>query len=112
MSGMNRNTGKRIDGADHIRQSVYDILTTPIGTRLMRRTYGSRLFDLVDRPMNAAFNLLLAAATADALRRWEPRLRLQRVQVGAPSADGRIPIDLTGYRLDLPGAPVTFALAV
>ncbi len=113
MSGMNRNTGKRIEGEDHIRQSCFDILSTPLASRLMRRDYGSRLFELIDQPMNAGLNLLMAAATAGALRRWEPRLRLQRVQIGAPTAAGKLSIDLSGYRLDLPGGqPVNLAIAV
>lgn len=113
MSGMHRNTGKRIEGEDHIRQSCFDILSTPLGSRLMRRDYGSHLFELIDQPMNAGLNLLMAAATAGALRRWEPRLRMQRVQVGTPLANGKLPINLNGYRTDVPGMrPVSIALAV
>lgn len=49
MLGMDRNTGKLLSGTDHIRQSIVDILTTPLGTRVMLPEYGSKLFDLVDR---------------------------------------------------------------
>lgn len=31
MLGMDRNTGKLLSGTDHIRQSIVDILTTPLG---------------------------------------------------------------------------------
>jgi phage baseplate assembly protein W len=41
MQGMNRNTGRKLSGVDHLRQSIVDILTTPIGSRVMRRDYGS-----------------------------------------------------------------------
>lgn len=41
MTGMSRETGKALDEAAHISQSIRDILTTPVGSRLMRRTYGS-----------------------------------------------------------------------
>jgi len=34
--GMNRETGGALTDLDHIRQSVRDILLTPVGTRLMR----------------------------------------------------------------------------
>ncbi|MBB2777202.1 UNVERIFIED_ORG: phage baseplate assembly protein W, partial [Comamonas terrigena] len=40
---MDRTTGRRISGIDHVRQSVADILTTPLGSRLERRNYGSLL---------------------------------------------------------------------
>lgn len=39
-SGMSRHTGAALDGADHLAQSVADILGTPIGSRVMRRDYG------------------------------------------------------------------------
>jgi len=36
--GMNAENGHAISETAHILQSVRDILTTPIGTRVMRRT--------------------------------------------------------------------------
>ena len=78
-----------------MRQSIIDILTTPIGTRVMRPEYGSRLFDLVDAPMNRATIVEIYAATAEALDRWEPRLKLERVQAIAVQP-GRIELELIG----------------
>jgi Phage baseplate assembly protein W len=80
--GMDQNTGAALSGVDHIRQSIARILSTPLGTRVMRRDFGSRLPDLTDAPMNKATAVLLYAATATALLRWEPRIRLERVQLG------------------------------
>jgi len=80
MRGVDRNTGKALSGLDHLRQSIADVLTTPIGSRVMRRDYGSRLFELADAPINRSTLVALYAATADALGRWEPRLRVRRVQ--------------------------------
>ena len=51
MNGINAHTGQALSGIDHLRQSIRDILTTRIGTRVMRRDYGSRLPTLVDNPM-------------------------------------------------------------
>jgi uncharacterized protein len=79
--GMNRYTGQPLPPLEHIRQSVHDILTTPIGTRTMNREYGSDLFDLVDAPMNASTKLAMISATHDAIKRWEPRIRLDAVKV-------------------------------
>ena len=81
MHGLNATTGQAIDGLDHLRQSVRDILTTPIGSRVMRRDYGSRLPDLIDQPMTPRLAVELYAATAEALRRWEPRFKLTRVRL-------------------------------
>jgi phage baseplate assembly protein W len=82
MSGISKTTGKVLTRREHIRQSIADILTTPIGTRLMRRNYGSFLPQLVDHPATDANRLRLIAATAQAIMKWEPRTRLLRVNVG------------------------------
>lgn len=79
MAGMNRDTGRALDGLEHIRQSVADILTTPIGSRVMRRDYGSLLPELIDQPLTDAILLQAYAATVMALLRWEPRIRIERI---------------------------------
>ena len=81
MSGMNTHSGGELDGIEHLKQSIRDILTTPIGTRVMRRSYGSRLFELVDAPINRRTIASIYAATAEALRKWEPRFILKRVSL-------------------------------
>ena len=96
-SGMNRHTGKALEGFDHLRQSVADILSTRKGTRVMRRDYGSDLAGLVDRPMNASLITAIYTETAEALYRWEPRLRLRRVEADLSGfAEGRIVLTLIG----------------
>jgi phage baseplate assembly protein W len=83
MRGTDAKTGKTLSGVAHLRQSIRDILTTPLGSRVMRRDYGSRLFDLVDNPLNDQTLVEIFAATAEALMRWEPRLKVLRVQAYA-----------------------------
>lgn len=95
MNGIDATTGKRLSGLAHLRQSIRDILTTPIGTRVMRRDYGSRLYQLVDAPMTAATRLALFTATAEALATWEPRIEVQQVEASQPTP-GRAVISLTG----------------
>lgn len=113
MSGMDRHTGKRIEGEAHIAQSIGDILTTAIATRTMRRPYGSRLFELIDAPLNAITRQLIAAASAGAIARWEPRVKLSRVAVGTGGADGALSLDIEGTRADLPGhQPVNLTIAL
>ena len=104
MTGMARTTGETLDGLEHIRQSVADILSTPMGTRVGRREYGSLLPELVDQPMTAANILRLYAATAVALTRWEDRLRLRRVGVAAGERPGAAAISIEGTRTDTPSA--------
>jgi len=98
MRGINSLSGKPLEGLAHLKQSIQDILTTPIGSRVMRRDYGSRLFSLVDSPANEANKIEYIAATAEALDRWEPRLRVTRVQVSA-SSQGKVVLTLDGVYL-------------
>jgi uncharacterized protein len=81
MKGMDRNTGKLISDDAHLAQSISDILSTPIGSRVKRRTYGSRVMDRIDAPANAATQVLLYSDTATALMRWEPRVSVERVSI-------------------------------
>lgn len=81
MKGMNATTGRSTTGLTHLYQSIAKILTTPIGTRIARRDFGSELPELIDAPNNGATRVRLYAAAATALMRWEPRLKLSRVQL-------------------------------
>lgn len=78
--GMNAATGRKLEGLDHIRQSVTDIITTPIGSRVMRRDYGSLVPELIDMPQSDALLMQVYAATVIAVKRWEPRLQVTGVR--------------------------------
>lgn len=94
MMGMSVTTGRALPTLAHLRQSIQDILTTPIGSRIMRREYGSLLFALVDAPLDRATVLDLIQATASAIGRWEPRVRVERVALAEGAASGQIRLDL------------------
>lgn len=98
MNGISATTGAQLSGIDHLRQSIRDILTTPIGSRVMRRDYGSRLYRLVDAPLNGPTLLDLYAATAEALITWEPRIDVRQVEA-REAAPGRIVLSLAGRYL-------------
>lgn len=98
--GMHAGSGRTVSETDHIIQSVRDILVTPVGSRLMRRTYGSELFYLIDQPQHAATRLRLMAATVDALTRWEPRIRIRRVELERQGLTGALVMTLTWSRAD------------
>lgn len=80
MTGMHASTGHALEGIEHIRQSVRDILTTPLGSRVMRRDYGSLLPELIDMPLNDATLLQAYAGSVMALIRWEPRIRVTAIR--------------------------------
>lgn len=97
---MNRHTGGPIDDSAHIAQSIGDILTTRIGSRLMRREYGSQLVDLIDSPGNPVTLLLAYAAIAASLMRWEPRISLQRVLLTKTNMAGQFELTVEAAQVD------------
>ncbi len=98
MIGMDRHTGAALSGVEHLRQSIADILTTPVGSRRMRPAYGSQLRRFVDLPVNAGWKSSVQAEAAHALKLWEPRFKLQAVRVTAV-LDGVISFELKGEYL-------------
>ena len=96
MNGVNNRTGNRLSGLAHLRQSVSDILTTPIGSRVLVRDYGSDLFSLVDNPRDDMTRLQIIAASATALARWETRLKVTRVLVSFPEGKSGCVLDIEG----------------
>jgi phage baseplate assembly protein W len=112
MIGMSAATGKPLEGAAHIAQSIGIILSTPLGTRPMRRDFGSLVFELMDQPSNAATMMLLRAATAEALRKHEPRIKLTRVQFSGDFAGGAPVVTIEGNRTDLGTPPPFLSLSI
>jgi phage baseplate assembly protein W len=114
MIGMDASTGKQLDGTAHLAQSIGKILRTPLGTRVMRRDFGSALFELIDFPANAANAMLIRAATALALRKWEPRLSIAKIGVSGALADGTLVISIAGRRTDVapPAAQVSLSIPI
>ncbi len=103
--GMDNSTGRTLSGVTHLRQSITDILSTPLGSRVMRHDYGSGLFSLIDDPMGSPTTVAVYAAIAEALAKWEPRIRLHRIQHHS-NAQGRMVVSLWGeYRPE--GQPLT-----
>jgi hypothetical protein len=104
MTGMDAATGKPLAGDEHLRQSLARILSTPIGTRIARREFGSLLPELVDQPMNAVGRMRLFAATALAVLRWEPRLKLTAIALDGAAEAGSYRLTIDGVRTDVAAA--------
>lgn len=93
---MNATTGRAIEGVEHLRQSIADILMTSIGSRLERRPYGSLLPELIDHPDNGPTRVRFYAAVAGALMRWEPRIRVSRVLLESGPEQGQATLTVAG----------------
>lgn len=90
MIGMNKHTGRRITGIEHLQQSIADILSTRLCTRVQRRDYGSNLPELIDDNVDQRFRVEAYAAVAGAIRKWEPRVTPERVQLIEVTASGPV----------------------
>ena len=101
MRGMSATTGKPLSGVEHLLQSIADILFTPIGSRLRRRDYGSEIPFLIDQPQNPLTRIKIYGAAATALFRWEPRIRLSRLDLRF-NAGGQAALDLEVENLEQP----------
>lgn len=87
MAAMDRVTGKRIDGLEEVEQAIDEILDTIPGDRIMRADYGSELFELTDIGMDATGKARITQAVGEAIRRFEPRVRITQVEfTGTPGA--------------------------
>jgi uncharacterized protein len=86
-------------GAGDIDGSIRVVLSTAPGERLMRPTFGCRIWDLLFEPINANTLGLMAQAVRDAVNQWEPRVLLEEVDVQPdPAAEGAVRIGVT-YRV-------------
>lgn len=64
-----------------IKESIKDILLTPLGSRVMLPGYGSRLFELIDRKVDDEFRADLACYVIEAVERWEKRVKIDEVKL-------------------------------
>lgn len=92
---MNVNTGKTISEIAHIKQSIINILTTPLGSRVMRRDYGSRVFERIDQPVNGNLISEIYSDVVEAISTWEPRFEVEKVTLQNIDK-GKIILDLEG----------------
>ncbi|QFT56606.1 GPW/gp25 family protein [Microbulbifer sp. THAF38] len=97
--GMDKNSGAAISEIEHLRQSITDILSTPIGSRIMRRNYGAKIFHSVDAPLTRSNLVDMYANAAEALSLWEPRFQLTEIQVVRMDSSG-VSMKLSGYMVE------------
>ena len=89
-----------------VKQMIEVILRTAPGEQLMRPAFGAGLERLVHEP-----NTRVQEEITAALERWEPRIRLDRVDVDA-GPDPRELLVTIAYRHRLTGEAVQLAVSV
>ena len=68
---------------ENIKESIWIILSTAPGERLMHPDFGCNIHDLIFAPNNASTAGLARFYVEDALIRWEPRIDVEEVEVQA-----------------------------
>lgn len=89
-----------------IEQSIHIILSTARGERVMRPEFGCGIHELVFDVINTALITRVRQSVTDALRRFEARVDVLRVEVDASgAADGllRIHLDYRNRETNQPG---------
>ena len=94
--GVDRFTGQPLEGWDHVVQSIGVILTTRIGSRLLRRWFGAGVPGLLDE--NGTEDTLLAfrERIAEALWLHEPRFMVTFVHVTQAERTGVFGLKIDG----------------
>lgn len=100
------------EGEDNIRESIGVILKTEPGERLALAPFGAGLGRYLFEPNNAATHTRIQDAIAVSLARWEPRVEVEDVTVGADPTDPESAIATISYRLVASGARERFSVSV
>jgi phage baseplate assembly protein W len=78
-----------------IEEAILMILLTPKGQRVMRPEFGCEIHELVFAPNDATTAGLAAYYVQEALRMWEPRINVVRVDANPDlENDGRLLVEI------------------
>lgn len=86
-------------GETNVHESIRVILSTEPGERLRLPAFGAGLRRFLFEPNTLATHTLIKQAIGEALKRWEPRIQLESVEVAADSQDTESVIATLTYRL-------------
>lgn len=82
-------------GIERINQSIRHILLTRIGERFFVPEFGSRLHELIFEPNDEVLRDLLKLYIDDALRKWEPRIKVLEIEPIIKDYDNTVPVNIT-----------------
>jgi phage baseplate assembly protein W len=99
-------------GDTNVRESVRVVLTTELGERVMLPEYGGSLGRFLFEPNTVATRHLIADRIGKALAVWEPRLRVESIDVDEDPADPQAAVVTIVYRLVATQARERVALTV
>ena len=86
---------KTADNVNAIRQSLYNILYTKPGSRVMRPDYGLNLERYLFEPFDTFTADTIAEHILNSVEQYEPRIFLQNVNVTLDHTEGAFVVDIT-----------------
>ncbi|MES1971194.1 MAG: GPW/gp25 family protein [Pseudomonadota bacterium] len=100
------------EGERNIQESIAVILRTDPNERVGLPRFGTGLTAFLFEPNNAATHARIAHAIDTALKRWEPRIAVERIDVAADPEASETAVATIAYRLVATGAAQRVALDV
>lgn len=98
-TGLDRLTLRPLSGFAHVEQSLRVIWSTPVISRVMRRTFGNPALGLLGREnLTRASIMKFAMALILSCELWEPRFRIRFI---TPPADSNSEADVEQGRFGL-----------
>lgn len=86
-------------GEDNIRESIQVILLTEVGERVMLDAFGGDLRRFLFEPNTTATRRMIETRVSEALRLWEPRIRVGSVRADPDPGDEQQVIVTIEYKL-------------
>ncbi len=87
------------EGTQNIREAIQVILLTEIGERLMLTDFGAGLKHFLFEPNTVETRRLIEERITQALEQWEPRIKLQEVNVAEDANDSQQASATINYKL-------------
>lgn len=91
----------------HIRESVYQILATEPGERVMEVEFGCRLRDIIFEHLDLTVVSIIRDRITRALRRWEPRIRVDDITVHPNEEENSVVVKVMFTVIDTGAMDVT-----
>lgn len=79
MADFDRRTGAPIDNLASAFQGVEIVLSTRIGSRMMRREFGGGVVELLGRALTPTLFAVWQQLIGTAIDLWEPRFRVRKI---------------------------------
>lgn len=83
---------------ENIRESIYIILMTKPGERMMQPEFGCHIYNYLFQRADYSIRVRMEHAVREALIRWEPRIRDIEVRASVPQKEEQVVIEIA-YRV-------------